>query len=138
MIVNGINIESIYGVTLLEGAYNQLWKLPTRKPGYLKDWSDEHGFEIDPEEPVVYERLTYSIPMLINANTESEYWTKLHAFFGFILNKNMLTVDIPKRNRRFVLQHIGFSDYNESIDNHFSTFNWELANDRPNEFIAII
>lgn len=137
MIVKGVNLETVYGVIIQDGAFNQLWKLPTRKVGYAKNWNDEHGLEIDPDEPVVYERLTYSLPMLIMANSESEYWSRLHAFFQFILNLNVLTIDIPSRNRRFIVQHLGFSNYNDYVESHFSTFNWELGNDRPNEFLAI-
>ena len=139
MIIDGIDIEATYGVCMADGAYKELWKLPVRKKGgYGFDWPEENGLEIDEDEIVVYERLIYSVPMMIVAANETQYWTRMNSFLEWMLEKNIVVVDIPERNRRFYLQQLGFSGYDDYVDNGFSLFNMELANDNPSKFLPII
>ena len=140
MIINGINAEATFGVCLAEGAYNELWKLPVAKVGFEKNWPDENGVETDPEESPVYERLEYSLPLLLVADSENDYWTKLNAFLAFCIQNRYVVVDIPERSKRFKLINKGFSNYDEYLcsNDPNATLIWNLANDYPTSNFPIV
>lgn len=139
MVINGINAEQQFGIVLADGAYRELWKLPKAKQGYQYDWGDENGMETDPDAQSVYERLEYSVPLILSAEDENEYWTKLNGFTAFLLSNRYITLDIPERNRRFHLVNLGISNYDEYVEgyNPNLTMNWNLANDNPTEIFTI-
>jgi len=139
MIINGINAETTYGICLAEGAFRELWKLPVAKQGFEKNWPDENGMETDPLETPVYERLDYSLPLLLTAPSESDYWAKLNAFLAFSFQNRYITLDIPERSRRFKLVNKGFANYDEYLESNDpnTLLVWNLSNDHPTENFII-
>lgn len=140
ILVNNINIEQEFGIVLAEGAYKELWKLPKAKPAYEFDWNGENGIETDPLQVNVFERLQYSVPLLITSNDEVDYWDKFNSWAEFVLNNRYVTMDVPDRNRRFKLVNLGIDNYDDFVEQYtpFSIMNWLLANDNPKEIIKII
>lgn len=139
MIINGINAEAVFGICLAEGAFRELWKQPVAKRGYEKDWPDRNGIETDPLETPVYERLDYSVPLLLVAESQADYWTKLNAFLAFCYQNRYIILDIPERYRRFRLVNRGFANYEEYLESGDPNAGliWNLSNDHPTENFII-
>lgn len=140
MIINGQNAETKYGLVLANGAYSELWKQPKPKAVYEYNWPNENGMETDPDEQQYFERIEYSVPLILVAKDEADYWDKFNAFGQLIFNTKNIVLDIPERNRRFKLINKGISNYDELVTSYQpnALFNWELANDYPTEFLKIV
>lgn len=140
MIINGLNAETSFGLVLADGAYNVLWTPPRAKPGYEYNWPDQNGIETDPDQPQVFERIEYSLPLILTATDEADYWDKFHAFCQFVYSNRNIILDIPERNRRFKLVNMGISNYDEAVDGYRpnALLRWELANDNPTEFLKVV
>lgn len=140
MKINDKDAKAFYGIVLGEGAFIELWKLPRAKAGYEYNWPNQNGMETDPDQVQVFDRIEYSLPLILLANDEADYWTKLNAFTAFLLNNRYITLEIPERNRKFKLVNKGISNYDEIIDSYRSAalLKWELANDYPTEVFNIV
>lgn len=109
--INGLDAYTTYGIVFRDGTYAELLKCPKRKSGYEYDWQDENGMETDPEEEPVFERLIYNLPILLEADNETQFWVKYNAFRAFLLNAKEFNLDFLKMGRRFKVRFLSMSSF---------------------------
>lgn len=75
MTIDGKNIYTAYGCTLLEGSLDTLLKYPKRKAVKYNNWAESNG--IDPDLSVVeFEPRTIKLSFLMESDGEEEFWRR--------------------------------------------------------------
>lgn len=105
MIINTVNIKTQYGIRSGKKAYSELEKPAKAKQGYEFSFSDENGTQTDPNETPVFERKTYQIPMVLIANSLSDFLAKKRGFEQFLYGLKEFNLDIPFLNRRWKVRY---------------------------------
>lgn len=133
---NGQNAYSTYGILFRKGSMNELLKVAKKKKGYEYDWQDENGVETDPEEEPVFDRISYNIPVYMEADNESHFWLRYNALRTFLLNAKEFNMDIHNFNRRFKVRYSEMSGFDMLTNIKGSNkvacyFTLQLTNDYP-------
>ena len=140
--LNSADAFGTYGLTFRPGIYNELLKLPKRKPGYEKSWTDQNGTERD-LTTVYFESRTLNIPVTISAKSESEFYSRYAAFTAFIMSSGYFNFDVVEMNRRFSLLYQDMTSFDKLtiIKNNneiYCDFNLQLIDDFPTTFTPIV
>ncbi|WP_433863130.1 hypothetical protein [Sphingobacterium thalpophilum] len=141
--LNGADLYATYGILFRKGAYAELLKAPKRKKGYEYDWGDENGIETDPQEVPVYERLTYNLPIVIEARNGAEFFQRYNAFKMLLLNSKEFNLDVLDLGRRFKVRYSDMSSFdklttikgNKKVTCYFTL---QLTDDYPTENFQIV
>lgn len=142
MNINGLNALTTYGLQLRAGADEQLLQFPQVKPGYEYSWPDENGMETDPSETPVFERITYSLPILIEGAGKTDFFAKYNAFRSFVLTAGEFNLDIPHLARRFKVRFSKMSSFSKlnmftESGRIYCLFTLELTDDYPADYFTI-
>ncbi|WP_017258394.1 hypothetical protein [Pedobacter arcticus] len=124
--INDIPTETL-GITILEGVYSELLKLPKPKDTLVNNWKDEHGTERDLAARV-YESAVINIPVLLIGSTVADFVAKRTAFNAMMLNGrfNLKCLDI---NRQFDLVYTDTTNFKG--DDYYASFTLVCADDFP-------
>lgn len=106
VIFNNTNAKAM-GVTLLEGAYEQLVSFATPKEGEAQNWADQHGTDWQDGE-IFYESRVLNLPIMIEGSNETDLQLKVQAFKDF-LRLGYFILKCQRLNRQFKLRHSGSS-----------------------------
>lgn len=75
MTIDGKNIYSEWGCTLLEGSFDTLLKYPKRKAVTYRNWAEADG--IDPDLSVVeFETKNVKLDFLMEAESKAQFWNR--------------------------------------------------------------
>lgn len=81
MTIDGKNLYSEWGCTLLEGSFDTLLKYPKRKAVTYRNWAEADG--IDPDLSVVeFEAKNVKLDCLMEAGSEAEFWRRYQRFIA--------------------------------------------------------
>lgn len=140
----GLDVYSSYGISFRPGTYKELLRAPKRKKGYEYGWIDEDGMETDPNEIPVYERQVFTLPFVILADNETQFFEHYEAFTTFVTNSNEFNLDFLKLNggRRFKVKYAEMTDF-ETLTKISGTnkigcyFTIQFTNDYPTQKFTI-
>ena len=118
-----------FGITFLEGFYQELLKLPKVKEGLTQNWPDQHGTERDLVSRK-FESRVLNLPVLLEGANTADFLIKLHAFQSFCLLGNYFDLDVPELNRRFKLCYSDCTNYSYGETN--AMFTLVVIDDFPN------
>lgn len=111
--INGQDIYTTYGLVFRPGTYAELLKAPKRKKGYEYNWMDDNGVETDPDEIPVFERQTYSLPILIEADNGAQFYQRYGAFKAFLLSAKEFNLDFLEMGRRFKVRYADMTNFDK-------------------------
>lgn len=142
MYINNQDAYEVYGLIINKGVDRELLKPPKSKPGFSYDWGDENGIETDPDEPPVFERKTYNLPMTLMADNYSDFATKYTEFVNFLLTAKEFNLDISHLNRRFIVRYQSVTSFDKLTPFHsggkIGCALWlQLTDDYPTEIFLI-
>lgn len=93
MKIDGKDILSTWGVMLLEGSYNSLFRYPNRKPVSYRNYAERDGIIPDLRK-IEYEPKRTPLNFLMRHDTEEEFWTRYKAFFADMTTVGYRTMDL--------------------------------------------
>lgn len=99
---------SAYGIVFEKGTYEALFPFPSPKARYTYNWGGSHGIEIDELAPVYLEAAQITLPIVIVANSDADFWSKYDAFRTLILaTKGYIEFNFLHTGKRFKLRYTG-------------------------------
>lgn len=106
-----VDAYSPYGISFEKGTYESLFPLPSPKSGYEYDWGGKDGIEIDEFSPIVLSATQVTLPIVIVADGETDFWEKYLAVRSLILGgenrSRYLEFNFLHVGRRFKLRYTG-------------------------------
>jgi len=106
-----VDAYSEYGIMFERGTYEALFSLPSPKERYTYNWGGEHGIEVDEFAPTILAAPTVTLPIVIVANNEADFWGKYREFRKLILGKPdhsvYLEFEFLHTNSRVKLRYTG-------------------------------
>jgi len=121
-------LASVYGATLLDGAYQELRKPAKVKEGLTNNWPEENGTERDLTTRV-FETRTLTIPIMIEGTSEADFNQKHQDFIDWIVTAGYFDLKVQRTNRIYKLVYSDVSEYKDYYDH--CTFNLILLDDYP-------
>lgn len=132
--INGTDPSATYGLFFKDGTYQELLKLPTRKPGLQQDWPDEDGIEVDGAANN-YDSRPLALPVAMWADSEEALLLKYQGFGAMVLDGDPIVLDAHFLNRRYTLRYVGVSGV--VWDGSLVTFTLNLMDDYPTDLTPI-
>lgn len=117
-----------YGLFFKEGTYEELLKLPSRKPGLQQDWPDEDGMEVDADANH-YDSRPLALPVVMSSDSDEDLLLKYQTFGAIVLAGGPIVLDAYFLNRRYTLRYVSVS--NVVWDGSLVTFTLNLMDDHP-------
>lgn len=110
--INGKDLQTAFGIIVRPGGSDGFLQLPKPKAFYQYDWGGEHGVEINPLEPVVFEARTVAVPMTITADTEAAFWQGYTGFLQELSKPGLQALYIAQLKRSFRVKLENFGAFN--------------------------
>jgi len=132
--INGADPSVTYGLFFKDGTYQELLKLPTRKPGLQQDWPDEDGMEVDGDANN-YDSRSLALPVAMWADNEEALLLKYQAFGAMVLAGDPIVLDAHFLDRRYTLRYVSVS--NVEWSDTLVTFTLNLMDDYPTTLAPI-
>lgn len=126
--INEQNPSTAFGLFFRDGTYQELVKLPARKPGLQQNWPDEDGAEVDAGANN-YESRALALPVAIHAESEESLLLKYQAFGAMVLAGDPIVLDAYFLDRRYTLRYVDVS--NVVWSDALVTFTLNLIDDYP-------
>lgn len=124
--INDIDIRQL-GVTILDGVYDELTKLPEPKDTLVNDWKDGHGKERHLAGRV-YKSRQLNMPIIIEGNSRADFLAKKQAFNATML-AGYFTLKCYDLNRQFTLVYTGATAHKDF--ENFCTLTLVVEDDYP-------
>lgn len=141
-IINGNDAYTVFGLVFNPGTYQELLKLPKRKEGYAKNWTDENGTERDVNS-IYFESRVLSLPITILAKSEVEFYSKYNALKSFLFTTGYFNFDVVDMNKRFKFLYQDMTSFTKLTQIRGSTnigceFTLQLVDDFPTTNFSIV
>ncbi len=101
MTIDGINIKSTFGATILDNSYESLLQYPKLKEPQKNDWAEYDGLEVDLVNPVLDKK---DIVLKIYCNCDVE------GFINFLMQKTYRTYEFEDLGLSFKLRFFGITN----------------------------
>ncbi|TXD47331.1 hypothetical protein [Polaribacter sp. IC073] len=121
MIIDNVNIATVYLATLLQGGLEAVLQYPKIKKPVSNDWAEHDGLEVDLSSPKLDSK-GIDLNLLIDE-------TKIDLFITFLLAKTYRVYHFSKLNTSFKLRFSGISDIEKIQGKCFIKL--KLENDAP-------
>jgi hypothetical protein len=138
-IINGIDIATTFGVTILRGGDHGFISFPSRKAPVVIDWPDADGFEIGTDDPV-YNEKKVTVNYYLKGN-ETNFLGRLNTFISMHEASGYRAIEVREFDTTFHLRYAGVSSF--SMNRGFSVTGEKAARisidyvmDDPLQFIG--
>jgi hypothetical protein len=100
--IDGFDLWDNFGITIEKGGLDDFLKIPARKQSIQHDWTDEDGIDIDLSRTFLEAR-EISIPCVIIAESETDFWTKYNGFLGLLIKPNTRRFTVNPLSSEFMV-----------------------------------
>lgn len=108
--INNTNISEAFGVFLQKGAYQSLVSYPSVKQYLTEEIRDDDGENVLVENTRRQAR-NVSLPCIIIADNQTDFWGKYDAFVQFLLNEGVFDFKLEAHNRIYRFYYVECSDF---------------------------
>lgn len=130
-LINGLNAFTTYGLIFKEGTFEELMRLPERKPGVENDWPDQDGIERD-LQVIKYQSKQVSVNCVLSAVDQADFKVKYTALKTFLKDAGYFFLLNQSFQIQWKLLYQSMEDYVQD-DLRTASFTLNLIDDFPLE-----